>query len=262
MNIAFTTLVIFLLVLPGVLFRYAYRKGFWRSPVQLGTLPEEISSGILFALIIQLMSMAAVRYVVGWEIRFDALLVMLTGWAPVGEAQTAEYIASVSEFPFRILSYLVLVNLVFYFAGYGCHKLIRSLKLDLRFDSFRFNNEWYYLFSGEARVFEYAASERSFRAVKEILEEEPVDLVYLTCQVEAGNTPWLYYGILSDYLFDKKGNLDLLILQAAQRKKFSEIPHQEDGAESPRLQNIGGHYFLLRYAEVHNLNIEYIALPA
>lgn len=262
MNIAFTTLVIFLLVLPGVLFRYAYRKGFWRSPVQLGTLPEEISIGILFALMIQMISVAVVRYVIGWKIHFDALLVLLTGWAPVGEAQTANYIAAVTRSPFHILLYLLLVNLIFYFAGYGCHKMVRSLKLDLRFDAFRFNNEWYYLFSGEARVFEYATSERSFRSVKEILEEEPVDLVYLTCQVEVAGTPWLYYGILSDYLFDKNGNLDLLILQAAQRKKLSEVSHQQEGKEAPALQNIRGHYFILRYAEVHNLNIEYIALPA
>lgn len=260
MNIAFSTLVIFLLVLPGVLFRYAYRKGFWRSPVQLGTLPEEISSGILFALIIQLIGVAVVRYAIGWHIGFDALLMLLTGWAPVGEAQTAEYIASVSEFPFRILSYLLLSNLVFYFAGYGCHKLVRSLKIDLRFDSFRFNNEWYYLFSGEARVFDYAVPERTFSSIKQVLEEESIDLVYLTCQVETGGTAWLYYGILSDYLFDKKGNLDLLILQAAHRKKLSEVPHQPKEAEPP-LQNIRGHYFVLRYPEVRNLNIEYISLP-
>ena len=51
MNVALPALAVLLLILPGILITYTYRKGFsWRSPIRLGSLQNELGLGIVFAL--------------------------------------------------------------------------------------------------------------------------------------------------------------------------------------------------------------------
>lgn len=52
MNFAFPTLLIFLLVIPGIIARYCYRKGFWTAPVDFSTVSEEIAIGGIWAIAI------------------------------------------------------------------------------------------------------------------------------------------------------------------------------------------------------------------
>lgn len=48
MGLAFPALVVLLLLLPGVLLSYAYRRGFFRrTPVTLGPIRNEIGPGIV-----------------------------------------------------------------------------------------------------------------------------------------------------------------------------------------------------------------------
>jgi hypothetical protein len=55
MSIAFPALIVLLLLLPGILLRFSYRRGFFdRSPVTLGSVRDEIGPGIVRGLFIHL----------------------------------------------------------------------------------------------------------------------------------------------------------------------------------------------------------------
>ncbi len=114
----------------------------------------------------------------------------------------------------------------------------------------RFNNEWFYLLSGEISEF------------KEFTENlGKVDGVYLTTIVHHSDKDYLYRGIVADFFFDKSGNLDRVLLKLAHRRALTDDreSHQEYDQEEidDRYYSIEGDYFILRYSEMSTINLDY-----
>jgi hypothetical protein len=249
MNIAFPALFIFLFILPGILLRYSYRKGFWHSPVQIHSLQEEFAQSILFAIIIQLFCIFITQHLLNFDICFDSILVLLTGWPNISSESISKYIHSTIALPHASLGYMFVTNLGAYLTGLMMHSIVRYFRLDLRYDWLRFDNKWFYMFSGESNIFNIAQSDRTFVIIRELLSEN-VGLVYITCLVNLNNCSYLYLGIISDYFFDKSGNLDENILSVAKRRKLDGKKYFE----------INGDNLILKYENVVNLNIECLKL--
>lgn len=263
MNIAFPALVIILLISPGVLFSYSYRKGFfWRSPVSLGPIQDEIGSGTLWALALNGLGVGISELALR-GINFEALLALLTGWPPVDASRIQSYIDAVAEHSGSIILYLLLINLAGVLLGYLLHAVVRRNHLDLRYNFLRFSNEWYYIFSGEARVFDVPEEERSVASIKEFLSTN-LDFVFISAVVLQGEEPVLYWGILSDYFFNSEGKLDRIVLEQAQRRFLTADREDEKDQQTPvedeRFYEIRGDYFLVQYQNVQTLNIEYKVL--
>lgn len=62
MNIAFSALVIVIVVLLGIVFRYWYRKGSWESPVIFASLAEEIAYSLFFVIALHAAAIGLVRF--------------------------------------------------------------------------------------------------------------------------------------------------------------------------------------------------------
>ena len=90
------------------------------------------------------------------------------------------------------------------------HWLVRGLKLDRNTQFFRFNNQWYYLLSGE--VYEF----------RELGAPKNVTGVFLTAAVDQGGASYLYGGLVTDWSFDRNRELDRIVLRLAYRRPLTE----------------------------------------
>jgi hypothetical protein len=267
MNIAFPALFVLLLLLPGVLLSYSYRRGFFqRSPVTLGPIRDEIGRGIVLALIIHPISLVLVDACGGWA---PSTTVFLSVFAEMGDVETTTVARQLEGG----LWYLVGVNLAAAAIGGLIHGGIRWWNLDLRYDRLRFSNEWHYLFSGEARVFKVDEEERTVASIRKALDWD-FEFVFVSVVVTMGEgPPVLYWGVLSDYFFDESGRLEKIVLEGAQRRSLlseedrpSEPGAQEDAPqaasdmppESERFYAVRGAYLVIRYENVQTLNVEYM----
>lgn len=253
MNIAFPALVVLLLLLPGVLLSYSYRRGsFRRSPVTLGPIRDEIGRGIVLALFIHPLALLIAPWVPGWEPDTVVLTSLFVGDTDPNTA-SAEVVNG--------LWYLFSVNVGALVVGSAAHWGVRAYRLDLRYDFLRFSNEWHYLFSGEARIFKVDQAERTVASITDYLDQE-FEFVFVSVVLTVGGQPVLYWGVLSDYFFDASGRLDKIVLKDAQRRVLQ--PDTDDASakaatpiQDERFYPIRGSFLVIRYENVQTLNVGY-----
>jgi len=142
------------------------------------------------------------------------------------------------------------------------------------FQNSQFSNEWHYYFSGEARVFGIKNPSRD--VIKKFLSTE-IDGVYLSFTIDKNSEAYLYWGLLYEYYFDKKGNLEKIVLTDVSRRKLtndftddSDERISEDSEDimenqflevaDTRFYPIRGEYIVFDYSEIKDLNIEYVIL--
>ena len=260
MDFAFPALVVFLLVLPGVLLSYAYRRGFFqRSPVSFSTLSSEVARSVLFALLLHTGALLALGRL-GADVDYGAALLLLAGQAGPATAEGRDALRAVAGYPGPIAAYVLLTNLAGLLVGYALHWAVRRTRSDLRWDVLRFKNTWHYLFTGEALAFGIPQRERSYEKIRRVLDEG-VDLVFVSAVVEQAGAPFLYWGVLSDFYFDAAGRLDRIVLEEPQRRPLGADKAAGEADVAPpldaRFYQIRGDYLVLPYAHIKNLNLEY-----
>ena len=146
---------------------------------------------------------------------------------------------------------------------------MRGHGLDHRFRVLRFDNPWFYLLSGES--------------LKTVLHEKPkkwwrrrpqwwffgrpkkADVVKISAAVRQGNDVYLYVGQLESFEFDRTGQLDRLVLNQASRRLISKDRIAQEGYEldpqaDHRFYPIETFFFVIRYADICTLNVEFIVL--
>jgi len=251
MSIAFPAFLIFLIVLPGIILRYAYLRGRSISnPFVISSFTDEIAYGVFGAAILHTIWCASFWHL-GHPVDYKSVLVLLIG--SYGEHQ--EYLKTAMSSMVSQVGWIAAYFLSLYVAsgaiGLLAHELVRHFKLDHRFQLLRFRNEWYYLLSGEYAELPEQGSTAA----------QP-DLVYLSTVVAQGSQTYLYRGYIADYYFDRSGNLDRVVLRDAMRRLLTEdrpsgTEHAIDGDE--RFYSIVGDRFVLKYSEMQTINIQGIS---
>jgi hypothetical protein len=257
MSFAFPALLVFLLVLPGIILRYSYARGpwGWASPTSLRRVSEELAYGVTFALVLHALWLVLVRRL-GFEPDVDSMFLLLIGNFGDGDRYLDRMLASVSHhFPW-MAGYLVSLYGVSAVAGNLGHRAVRRLKLDHRTKTFRFDNYWYYMLTGEVLDFKENAG-----------EGRRVDGVYFSAVVDHASGSYLYRGIVSDFTFDRDGALDTIVLADAHRRGL--VDDREEGAPraavgpsvpDERYYEIRGDFLVLRSFEIRTLNLDYFAV--
>lgn len=259
MNLAFPALLILLLVLPGVIFRYAYARGSWgwSSPVSFRTTTDEFGYGIVWAVLLHVPWLLGAQYLFGYRVDVGALLALLSGNFGPNNVAYASTVRSLDEHLGEISAYFITLYLGCAGLGRGLHRLIRKFKLDVKTEVLRFKNEWHYVLTGEILSFKDGAA-----------ESREIDGVFLSAVVDQGKDSYLYRGIVDDWSFNKDGELDLIRLRLAHRR-----PLQDDlkalgsrtvpGTHRPpdlRYYSLHGDVFLLRYAHAKTIVLDYFSL--
>ena len=271
MNIALPALLTFLLLLPGILLSYSYRRGFFSpSRVTLGPLRDEIAVGIVLGLVIHPFAITFASGIALWEPDVFFLYEVFAGaTAELGQGEEWRALG--------LFYYLILVNLGCLFAGWGAHFIVRKFYLDILFEWLRFDNEWHYNFSGEARLFSAADEEDGLlKRWKDIRRESKTELLRIHCTaiVVVQDQSFVYGGRLSRYYFDEAGRLDCIVLQEVERVALQKLEEahnvdtsdasggsvKSDEPDQVDWFSIPGDFLVIRYTNVKTLNFDYAVI--
>jgi hypothetical protein len=254
MNFAFPALLAFLLLLPGIILRYTYARGAWgwASPTSLRRISDELAFGVIFSIPLHVCWLALAT-VLGWNPDVRVPLALLAGNFGPNNYLLEPTLAGISDNYVAVAGYLVSLFAAAAVLGNLGHRSVRRLRLDHRTKTFRFDNYWYYMLTGEVLRFREHDTDI----------EEP-DGVYASAVVTHSSESYLYRGIVSDFTFDAEGALDTVVLTDAHRRKLADdrpmadqtAPYQED----PRYYTIRGDYLILSYSEMQTLNLDYFWL--
>jgi hypothetical protein len=249
-NLAFPALLIVVLLLPGFLFRYWYRKGSWEYPIHVESFSEGVFKGVVSAGVLHALWVFG-AWALGEMVNFHAVLVLLSG--ETGQELTNALHAAAAN-PGKVFLYFFSIYLASPLFGWSCHELVRGSCLDHKLAFLRFDNDWHYVLTGEFL---------SFADQKPPLTSE-IAFVQVSLVAEIGGEPFLMTGSLEEFFFDREGKLDRLVLGDTHRRPLGR--DREEGVEQtalakdPRFYKIKGNYFVVPYAEIKNLNVGYWTL--
>jgi hypothetical protein len=257
MNFAFPALLVFLLVLPGIILRYSYARGpwGWASPTSMRRVSEELAYGVAFALVLHAVWLALVRWL-GFQPDVAAMVLMLLGNFGEQSQHLDRVLDSVAGYYPGIAGYLVSLYGAAAVAGNLGHRAVRQLRLDHLTKTFRFDNYWFYMLTGEVLDFRENAE-----------DGREVDGVYCSAVVDHASGSYLYRGIVSDFTFDREGALDTIVLMDAHRRRLTDDRAEDEprppvGPAAPdgRYYEIRGDFLILRTSEFRTLNLDYFAV--
>jgi hypothetical protein len=247
-NVAFSALLVFLLLLPGFLFR-TYFKRAEKVVLDIKPFGQAAIDAFLAALVLDLVWYWGAALVTGYRVDFKALLTLVAGDK---SANLDSAIAEVATDPWHPGIFFASLYVFAIIAGFGLRYAVTRWRLDRRgaplANFLRFDTPWYYLFTGYDRA-------------------TPPDGVAIGAVVCLGSTAYLYTGVLVEYFLDDQGQLNRLVLASAARRPLSDDQASESGADrdqplvyEERFYPIEGDYFVLRYSEVLTLNVRYLDL--
>lgn len=245
MNVAFSALLVFLLLLPGFLFR-TYFKRAEKVVLDIKPFGQAAIDAFLAALVLDLVWYWGAALLTSYRVNFNALLTLVAGEK---SANFDGAIATVAADPWHPGVFFASLYAFAIVAGYGLRYAVTRWHLDRRgaplANFLRFDTPWYYLFTGYDRP-------------------TPPDGVAIGAVVCLGSTAYLYTGVLIEYFLDDQGQLNRLVLASAARRPLSDDEAASGDQDRPlideRFYPIEGDYFVLRYSEVLTLNVRYLDL--
>lgn len=239
------SLLIFLLILPALIFNLSFYQT-ENVPLRYIPLTHKTIVCALMAIIIHTVGAAAL-FLFGYEAYITKILTILAG---LHKSQLSSAILSIKLNEIIVfLAYLFMLYATTYLIGRLLRFLIRYLKLE-RFQFFRFDSPWYYLFTG----YDW--------------EHGKPDGIRIAATIEMAGQCYLYIGWLHKFYLDSTGNIDRLVLRKTMRREIGNDKNDKkemlEGPKANQLHNrfykIDGYYFVLKYSEVKNLNVQFLNL--
>lgn len=147
MNLAFGTLLIFILLFPGFSFRSAYLGGPYTRKASATSFIDELIWSLAPAFVLQFLGYFFVESVLGQNISERAIYHLLTASPQV------DFAIIENSLPGFFL-YQVVIFGVAIAAGRGLKHLVLTNNLDCKYHFLRVHNDWYYLLTGKILDFE------------------------------------------------------------------------------------------------------------
>ena len=151
MNIAFTTILLFIILAPGFIARRTYNSSKLSIRVLNKNVVNELTWSIIPALTLHIILIAIIKNFTDYYIDFKQLGNLLLGIKDSKELTVS--FKNIEKFKYAIFFYNLILFSLSFFIGFGFRKLVRKLKIDINFRYFRFSNKWHYIFSGECLDF-------------------------------------------------------------------------------------------------------------
>ncbi|MBB5498773.1 hypothetical protein [Paraburkholderia sp. MM5384-R2] len=249
MNVAFPALFLFLVVLPGFLFRQFFQRNEVRT-FDHAPFSAVVLKALLCAALFNGAAVIAAR-IAGYVIELGDIVRLLVGGASSLKDLDGR-LTWLNLHPVTGVGYFVLTTGLALVAAFIWRGAVQYWELDRMGHPLagvaRGDAPWYYLFSGLDHP-----------------REDAIDGAMVAAVVEFKEGSFLYTGVLGDYEVNVDGQLDRLLLVQAQRRKL-ETDRKYDATndqfiEGPtRFYPIAGDVFVLRYEEVKTLNVTYLTL--
>lgn len=154
MNIAFSAVLIFALLLPGLIFLSAYRNGIrsWISPDGGDSLARDIAGALIVAIVLH-STWIGLASQIGYTIDFQSVLVFLTGYSEEKAGLFAKAIQSAANSSKQLAIYFLTLYCGAAALGFLLHSLVLRFRLDGRIPLLRHRNQWSHLLSGRLSWF-------------------------------------------------------------------------------------------------------------
>jgi hypothetical protein len=242
MNLVFGSVFLFILLSPGLIFRFAYLQGTYSKLNFRVSAVEELFWALIPAMFLQLSGVLILESVFGIEVNISLIYNLITG-------SRTEDIGVVKDSISAFLIYTLVIILLAAFAGVAIRALVRIFRLDLWLQFLRFRNEWHYLLSGEQ---------------DNLSNRNKIILVQVDALLNSSEGNVIYSGILDNYFLTKDNSLDRLYLTNVFRRKLKD----DLDADKPnpgflardtdeRYYAMPGYLFVIPYDKIINLNITY-----
>jgi len=242
-NIALSTFILLLLLLPGLTFRRFYYTEEFSKQYFKSSYGELFASTLVPSIIIHAFCLWVFAYP-NYEIDFQVLGTLVSG--SNDQAEVSRAFKNIDTNKVYILSYFIIVILLSMIGGFSFKLFIRKLKLDRKIKLFRFQNEWHYLFSGEIYDFERIDG-----------HHKPIDIKYINALVDTSEGPIIYMGILADYVLSKTGGIDRIYLSDVSRKPLKNSLEGEHQNGVGSNYEMPGDFFVIPFDKIINLHIVY-----
>jgi len=242
MNIAFTTLIILLLLLPGIFFSRFYYSGEFSKQYFKPNLFELVLSTLIQSIFLHTL-WVGICYYSGYTFNYYILISLLSG------IEDTDHLKEVSDFVKMNIGEIVLYNFSLWGVALGLGQLtrlvVRKVKLDRKFTILRFQNEWHYILSGEMLDFPNVEG-----------QARKIDAIALDVLVDSADGVILYSGILQNYVLSRLGGLELINMREVTRK-FIKLDTKKPNIEVPNYELVGN-TFSIPYSKVQNIHIMYV----
>jgi hypothetical protein len=248
-SIALSTIVLFVLLLPGIAYRRLYYSEEFSQQYFRENLFLVFTATIVPSLIFQLVGFWMAR-ALGHPSDLTVLGQLMAG----GDDSIAALGAVERQLDYIVLHQLLLIALAGA-AGYLGRKAIRRWKWDRKYKLFRYQNNWHYLLRGEIFDFPRAAIDLQQDRVEEI------EIVFVSTIQDTAAGTYLYDGVLVDYELARDGGLLTISLKSVKRRRLVEdAPKGQSDDPDLRYYPVRGNLLVLKYAELKNLNLTYYTL--
>lgn len=234
MNLAISSLIIFILVSPAILARRIYfTKELSKSFVSRNTL-QEIFSSIFLSFILHFLWSGCVE-LIGYKIDYKIIFQLLFN------PQAISDYSNITNSIYNIFLYFISLALISTLFGFIIRNIVRVYKLDRKSTLLRYDNTWYYIFSGE--VLDIEKYNKNKTITSDNIEQRVVDVL-----TKSDEKYVLYRGSLIDYQLNDNNSVDFIVLASPRKQIIGE----------DETKDISSNYFIIPYSEVLNINIKYL----
>lgn len=245
MNVALSTLILLLFLIPGFLFRRFYYTGefskqYFKQNFTDLVFPTLIPSLLFHAVGLYLISHSP--FTNAYALDIGVISGLISGVANYDQVNRA--LLNIYRYSDLILGYFLCISLISGVTGFLVKVFVRNLKLDRKLKLFRFQNEWHYIFSGEILDFPRVPG-----------KAEDLDFTYVDALVKNDEGTIIYSGLLTEYVLSKEGGIDRLYLTDVKRRYLKNDEKEKPGES--KYYYMPGQFFVLPFQHVVNLHITY-----
>lgn len=245
MNIAISTVIFFIFLLPGITLRRFYyteefSKQYFKQNLFELFLAAFVPSIVLHA------SLSGLVTCFGYKIHLDIIGQLLTS-KDYPEVAFQNLQSNIG----KILCYQILIITMAATCGYVSKKIIRHWHIDSKHKLFRFKNAWHYVLTGEFFNFHRAAFDLEDDSI------DSIDFVHIDVLVDTSDGTVIYDGFFVDYELTEDGGLETITLKNVQRRLMSSEKDEEFKKTNGVYYNIPGHILVIPYSSIINLNFSY-----
>jgi hypothetical protein len=243
MNIAFTTILLFIILAPGFIARNAYNSSKLSVNDTNRNIVNELTWSIIPSLTIHTLFIGLLHNFSNYYIDFQQLGNLILGVTASNKVEDS--FKQIGDFKYAIFSYNLILFIFSFFIGIAFRKwVIRKYGLDRTVRYFRFSNKWHYIFTGECLDFE---------DVPDKYEEITDKIINVLCKVNGKSI--LYTGEFFNYYIDSKGDLEAIHLRSPIRRELDK-----DGGKQEDYYVIASRYLVIPNADIININFRYFSL--
>ena len=267
MNLTTAFLFLFItIVIPGFIFQRIYFFGeFSKQFTTKENIPKLLLTSLIPGLLISILYLPLYNYLVCNDVKIEEILTLfekLSKSEVNKDSKSLLLFGNYSDFlNYCFWECLMTVALGFLFS----RAIVRGFRLDRKWKTLRYKNQWYYVFSGE--IFEFNKFKRATQTLsKNGRKGKEVQLARADILIKGAEGSELYSGFVADYDLNPTdiSKLDNIYLLDAIRYKTIELVEGAVNIKQPKViekKLIPGELFVLNMANVVNINVSYLLTP-